>query len=781
MTEPAETPGPAWQLVAGAGEWVALDPLAPAEVAAAEQALERLRGSVPDRAAAIRLPPANGRVPGLRLWRRDHLLMVLRSGLVAPPAGLAELARAAERHAFIHQPGAAGAAEPTALPRRGCVLLVSSFGIRRFGGAEHFLAQMARLYAALGFQPLIVGTRPEFLGQSGQQDGLDYTYVAARPEALLRLAVERQAVLAHVVSGLGHEVAAALRFLDMRLVFGVHFWRELFFSRLPDSGYYPGGPAAHAPRPSFPLLLADYDAVYANSEFTRGVVEAEFGARVPVIPSLADDRPEEPALPEGRDHVLLANARADKGFDLMLDIAALLPAIRFRAIASQSEGAAARNEIAARGLANVEILPPVEDMAPLYRSARVVLVPSYRFVETFSRVVIEAHRHGVPVLGSDRGNVGLLLRESGAALPPDPLAWAEELRRLWTDPAHWLARSRAALENSRRHPFAAQSGRLERLLRGLDAPMLVGAGSGAGNLLHVTPLLRNLARRLGHPVDVVVAGDWPGSLCLVADPEHVRHVFLLSDVPVRRRYDTVFLTHSFGPLVPSFRAGRVVASRDWDGFHPGHRLHEAEFNLAAAQALLGVPYEPEDVRAASVGGIRYAIPATRRIGLHAGSKSGAWAQKRWPHFGALAALLAAEGYEVVSFGTPDEYVPGTLDLTGGSIEEMARRMLDCRAFVANDSGVMNIANALGMPTLALFGPTSARTRGPLGRHSVVLAVAKPCAPCELGGAGSRFRAGTCNCIADIHITEVWHALRELLWRTAPPAEAMQAATAAAVR
>jgi ADP-heptose:LPS heptosyltransferase len=380
---------------------------------------------------------------------------------------------------------------------------------------------------------------------------------------------------------------------------------------------------------------------------------------------------------------------------------------------------------------------------------------------------MEAHRHGVPVLGSDRGNVGLLLDEAGGALPPDPAAWATELRRLHDDAAHWQARSRAALAHSRANPFGEQLGRLDRLLRGSEASVLVGAGSGAGNLIHVTPLLRNLARRLGAPVDVVVAGDWAGSLCLLADPEHVRHVFLLSDVALRRRYGLVFLTHSFGPLTPAFRADRVVSSRAWDGFHPGHRLHEAEFNLAAAEALLGLPYEPEDVRAASAGGVRYSIPDSRRIGLHAGSKAGAWALKRWPHFEALAAALIAEGYEVASFGTQDEHVPGTIDLTGGSIEAMTTRMLGCRAFVANDSGVMNIANALGIPLVALFGPTAVRTRGPLGPRSVSLAVRKPCAPCELGGPGGPFRTGTCACIGEIGVAEVRQTLRDLLVRTAP--------------
>jgi glycosyltransferase involved in cell wall biosynthesis len=725
-----------------APEWVALEALPQAARARALAFLDRHRAAIPDRAAALAPEPG-----GPMLWRRDYLQALLRTGLVADDAGRAALAALAGRNPFVFGPGIQRPA------RRGRALLVSAFGMRKFGGAEHFLGQMAGLYEGLGYHPRIIGMHD--------------ADAPAHPDALLRLAIEQEAVLAHVVSGLGYEVAAALRFLDIRLVFGAHFWREIFHPRTAGTGYYPDCPEDHVPRRSFPLLLADCDAVYANSEFSRDVVEDQAGMRVPVIPSLPDDLPGDPSARPGhaaRDCVLLANARDDKGFGLLLDLAELLPEVRFLALAGQSAPAAARAAVAARGLANVEVAAPVGDMAPLYRRARAVLVPSYRFVETFSRVVVEAHRHGVPVLGADRGNVPLLLAEPGTALPEDPAAWAAALAPLWRDAAAWRCASAAALANAARHPFAGQPARLARLVAGLEAPMLVGVGSGLGNMLHATPLIRRLAQARGAPVDVVVAGGWPGSLAVLADPESVRHVFDLSDLPVRRHYETVFLTHSFGRLTPAFRAGRVLASRDWAEFGPMHPLHEAEFNLASAKALLGLDYEAEDVRRGFVGALRYRRPSSRLVGLHAGSKQGIWASKRWPHYAELARALAAEGFKVASFGTPDEYVEGTRDMTGGSILQMAERMLDCRAFVANDSGVMNVANTLGIPLVALFAPTAPATRAPLGMGSVTLAVSSPCAPCELRDPAT-FLAGACRCIAQVGVPQVQAALREVLGRS----------------
>jgi ADP-heptose:LPS heptosyltransferase len=102
-------------------------------------------------------------------------------------------------------------------------------------------------------------------------------------------------------------------------------------------------------------------------------------------------------------------------------------------------------------------------------------------------------------------------------------------------------------------------------------------------------------------------------------------------------------------------------------------------------------------------------------------------------------------------------------MTGGSIEEMAERMIACSAFIANDSGVMNVANALGIPLVALFAPTNVTTRGPLRETSVAVAVAKDCSPCEMHAteAETRFRSGGCACIDDISVDQVLEALGKI--------------------
>jgi ADP-heptose:LPS heptosyltransferase/glycosyltransferase involved in cell wall biosynthesis/tetratricopeptide (TPR) repeat protein len=699
------------------------------------------------------------------LYRHAFLTQLLEAGIIAPDDSLATI------EAQVARFGQIACLEPppsvTNLPmfRRGRgVLMVSQFGIQKFGGAEHFLEQMAHLYKALGFEPVIVGTRPEMEGRTGVERGINFAFIDGSAEALLNLALDLDATIVHVVSGLGFEVAGTFRFTDIRVVFGVHFWRETFKHPTPSAGYFPDLDRQSEKRPEFHALLQDVDGIYCNSHYSAREVERNFGVRTPVIYSLPDDLDAsasvEKPTPDDRNCVLLANARYDKGFGLFVDVALRVPDITFKAIVSQSGEVAARRLVEQAGANNVELISRVDDMTTLYRSAKVVAVPSYKFIETFSRVVIEAHRFGVPVIGSDRGNVPHLLTESGVALPEDADAWAAEIRRLIDDRSYWQSRSERALENSKRYAFSMQLGRLSRLVSGLASPVLVGTGSGLGNIIHTTPVIRNIAKRLGRPVDVVVAGDYEDLLFVLANREYVNHVFMAGSDVASRRYDAVFLTHSFGSVPLNFASSHIMDSRRWANFHADHELHEAEFNLAAAEALLNVPYDSDDVNGYFLGNIQYELPKETLVGLHAGSKGGIWASKRWPYYSELAKRLQRKGYKVASFGTSDEYVDGTIDLTGGTIEEMAHKMLACSHFVANDSGVMNVANALGIPLVSLFAPTNVRTRGPLMPTSQAITITKDCSPCECHPQmrKTKFATGTCNCIGEIRVADVIGAM-----------------------
>jgi ADP-heptose:LPS heptosyltransferase len=64
----------------------------------------------------------------------------------------------------------------------------------------------------------------------------------------------------------------------------------------------------------------------------------------------------------------------------------------------------------------------------------------------------------------------------------------------------------------------------------------------------------------------------------------------------------------------------------------------------------------------------------------------------------------------------------TLPEMGGLLQEMD-------LLVANDSGPVHVAAAVGTPALVVFGPTDPRRTGPYGDKHRVLSASVPCRPC----------------------------------------------------
>lgn len=74
---------------------------------------------------------------------------------------------------------------------------------------------------------------------------------------------------------------------------------------------------------------------------------------------------------------------------------------------------------------------------------------------------------------------------------------------------------------------------------------------------------------------------------------------------------------------------------------------------------------------------------------------------------------------------------GIVDLVGRTtVAEAAALLRGARAFVGNDSGLMHLAGALGVPTVGLFGSTDPGWTAPLGPRARTLAAdGFPCRPC----------------------------------------------------
>ena len=118
--------------------------------------------------------------------------------------------------------------------------------------------------------------------------------------------------------------------------------------------------------------------------------------------------------------------------------------------------------------------------------------------------------------------------------------------------------------------------------------------------------------------------------------------------------------------------------------------------------------------------------------------------KRWPaeRFADLARRFQARNNaDILLIGAADEADIAAsiafglerkpLDFTGKtSLRQLMGLISLGRVFVTNDTGPMHIASALGVPVVAIFGPTDPKATGPSRRPSVVLKKDAPCWPCS---------------------------------------------------
>ncbi len=92
-----------------------------------------------------------------------------------------------------------------------------------------------------------------------------------------------------------------------------------------------------------------------------------------------------------------------------------------------------------------------------------------------------------------------------------------------------------------------------------------------------------------------------------------------------------------------------------------------------------------------------------------------------------------------------------------SLKEAIALIAGCDLFISNDSGLMHVAGALGVPTVAVFGSTNPAATSPVGKNSVVVHHDVPCGPCLKPVCPTDFR-----CMKLITVDEVCEAARKLM-------------------
>jgi glycosyltransferase involved in cell wall biosynthesis len=194
----------------------------------------------------------------------------------------------------------------------------------------------------------------------------------------------------------------------------------------------------------------------ANSRFTAEQHRRAFGVDPLVIYPLM---PREDYLTDTtRENVTFINPSKQKGLELALGIARLCPEIPFSFNETWPVPEIHRRrfiESNLRGLPNVMLTRPQQDMRNVYGRCKILLAPSV-WPEGYGRVATEAQISGIPVVASTRGGLPEAVGPGGILLDVDrPITdWAAAVRKLWIDPHHYAQLSAAAFTHAQRRELA---------------------------------------------------------------------------------------------------------------------------------------------------------------------------------------------------------------------------------------------------------------------------------------------------------------------------------------
>lgn len=183
---------------------------------------------------------------------------------------------------------------------------------------------------------------------------------------------------------------------------------------------------------------------------------------------------------------------------------------------------------------------------------------------------------------------------------------------------------------------------------------------------------------------------------------------------------------------------------------PGRR-HRAQAHLDLVRGLLGshgdegrttasgssLPFGPAEEAEVE----KWLEPGKRPVVMVPGARSHL---KRWPaeRFGAVAdRLVERHGAQVLLVGEESERPIArqvalsmrgeATDLTGRTtLRQLAALLARARLVVTNDSACLHAAEIMGIPVVAIFGPTDEKKYGPRDPRSVVVRRRLVCAPCE---------------------------------------------------
>ncbi|MBI5843755.1 MAG: glycosyltransferase family 9 protein [Deltaproteobacteria bacterium] len=319
--------------------------------------------------------------------------------------------------------------------------------------------------------------------------------------------------------------------------------------------------------------------------------------------------------------------------------------------------------------------------------------------------------------------------------------------------------------------------------RGVSNILVIHQGA-LGDLVLSFPALSALAGKTGSFLDLVCLPQWekaalavkaarrtisseqPLITGLFADPPDLKSLYFL------RSYQRVILFSFSESLEKACATSGVPITRIAPRPGPGVTIHAARHiweGLTGAGLLPEPPVDFPDswIPAGKAG--RESAATGGPVLLHPGAGS---PRKRWPleRFAELAGGLrkmgigsryligpAEEGLlrELAGLGAEPADIVQSKDMA-----TLLHHLKNCRALVGNDSGVSHLSAFMGIPTLAVFGPSDPLRWRPVGRSVKVLRPGNlTCGPCF---ESCEKNCDAPKCLADTGVEDVLGVLAGML-------------------
>jgi lipopolysaccharide heptosyltransferase II len=335
--------------------------------------------------------------------------------------------------------------------------------------------------------------------------------------------------------------------------------------------------------------------------------------------------------------------------------------------------------------------------------------------------------------------------------------------------------------------------------------ILIIKPSGIGDIVHAAPVAKAL--KILYPsseIHWVVFTKFAGVMRCVESADALvkwnrkgglKEYFRVLGEIRRRRYDividlqgllrTAFLNRFSGGAnkfsTPLLRELSWLVERPVEKYDP--RLHAVERNYRVAEFIaraegkpiprpsdlvpwLKVPDREKGLAAAALS--KVAAPAAFAVASRGRHKI--WPAEKFaelinrmsdPAENAVAVtpvLVGAEGERDIAEAVASKLRRKAVNLVGEiSLSELAGILERCRIVVGNDSGVIHISAALGVPTLGIFGATNPVWYRPYNDKSRYIYKNYPCSPCDIKTSCRDFK-----CMKDITVEDVFKKAADVL-------------------